>query len=89
VHGKRDDGSVKITIDLKESNRYLSMKIKNKIGHSEQQHEGNGIATENIRERLFTLYDDQYKFKVNQTSGNYSVIMQIPKIRFMTNHITS
>jgi len=89
VHGKLDDGSVKITIDLKESNKHLSIKIKNKISNSTLESEGNGIAIENIRERLFTLYDDQYKFKVNQSSGKYSVIMQIPKTKFVTDNIVS
>lgn len=89
VHGKLDDGSVKISVDLKENNKHLSIKIKNKIGNSAQESRGNGIAIENIRERLFTLYDDQYKFKVNQSSDKYSVIMQIPKIEFITDNIIS
>ena len=87
VHGKLDDGSVNIIIDLKESKKYLSIKITNDIGKSEQS--GNGIAVENIRERLFTLYDDQYKFKVNQSSAKYSVIMQIPKITSIADKVIS
>ena len=87
VHGKLDDGSVNIIIDLKESKKYLSIKITNDIGNSEQS--GNGIAVENIRERLFTLYDDQYKFKVNQSSAKYSVIMQIPKITLIADKVIS
>ena len=87
VHGKLDDGSVNIIIDLKESKKYLSIKITNDIGNSEQS--GNGIAIENIRERLFTLYDDQYKFKVNQSSAKYSVIMQIPKITLIADKVIS
>ena len=87
VHGKLDDGSVNIIIDLKESKKYLSIKITNDIGNSEQS--GNGIAVENIRERLFTLYDDQYKFKINQSSTKYSVIMQIPKITLIADKVIS
>ena len=87
VHGKLDDGSVNIIIDLKESKKFLSIKITNDIGSSEQS--GNGIAVENIRERLFTLYDDQYKFKVNQSSAKYSVIMQIPKITLIADKVIS
>jgi len=89
VHGKLEDGSVKISVDLKENNKSLSIKIKNKISNSSQEANGNGIAIENIRERLFTLYDDQYKFKVNQRSNSYSVIMQIPKIALIDDNIIS
>ena len=89
VHGKLEDGSVKISVDLKENNKNLSIKIKNKVSNSSQEANGNGIAIENIRERLFTLYDDQYKFKVNQRSNSYSVIMQIPKIALINDNIIS
>ena len=89
VHGKLDDGSVKITVDLKENSKSLSIKINNKTGDFNQESGGNGIAIENIRERLFTLYDDQYKFKVNQRANSYSVIMQIPKIALVDDNIIS
>jgi hypothetical protein len=39
--------------------------------------EGNGIAVDNIRERLFNLYDVK-KFRVQQTEDKYSVLMRFP-----------
>jgi len=89
VHGKLDDGSVEISVDLQESNKHLSIKIKNKVNSAQQASKGNGIAIENIRERLFTLYDDQYKFRVTQNSDKYRVIMQIPKTKLVSDSIVS
>ncbi len=87
IHGQLDDGSVKIRINIRENSQHLSIKIQNSISENQHSEHGNGIAIENIRERLFTLYDDQYKFKIKQTSDKYSVIMQIPKIEFVFNDV--
>jgi len=43
--------------------------------------DGNGIAIENIKERLFVLYDDDHSFKVRQNDESYQVIMRLPKQR--------
>lgn len=79
VHGQLDDGCVSVSIDIRETENHLSLKVSNTIGvkHDNKQH--NGIALENIRERLFVLYDDQQTFRIRQQGGWYSVIMRIPK----------
>lgn len=78
VHGKQDNGRVMVTIDLRESNKYLSLMIENELGNTDKP-SGHGIAIDNIRERLFTLYDDQYVFRVKQTHNKHRVLMRIPK----------
>ena len=79
VHGQNEDGYVSIDIDLRESKNDLSVVIENSLG-SAFKSEGNGIAIDNIRERLFVLYDDQYVFKTRQTDGRYRVLIRFPKI---------
>ena len=80
VHGRVDDGTVEVIIDVRESNGVLSFKVENKVSSESQKVSlGNGIALQNIQDRLFVLYDDGYKFNVKKSSKNYSVIIQIPK----------
>jgi two-component system sensor histidine kinase AlgZ len=92
LHGEQDDGQINVKIDVRETKHDLSLMIGNTIGHqstsSNSGHgelvrgpsrEGNGIAVDNIRERLFNLYDDKQKFRVRQTAAKYSVLMRFPK----------
>lgn len=80
IHGKDQTGAVKITIDVRETASHLSVMIENGVGDaSEVFSDGNGIAIDNIKERLFVLYDDDYSFKVRRMEDSYQVIMRIPK----------
>jgi len=81
VHGVQDDGSVSISIDIRETNKHLSLMINNAIGAKSSLHTRNGIALDNIRERLFVLYDDEQVFRIKKSNGDYSVIMRFPKQR--------
>ncbi len=81
VHGVQDDGSVSISIDIRETSKHLSLMINNAIGAESSLHSRNGIALDNIRERLFVLYDDEQVFRVKKSNGDYSVIMRFPKQR--------
>ena len=79
VHGVRDDGQIVVKIDLRETKRDLSLVIENSRGSAAPFNDGHGIAVDNIRERLFVLYDDQQTFRVRETSDSYSVLMRFPK----------
>ncbi len=79
VHGVQIDGSVTISIDIRETNTDLSLMIDNVIGSKSGS--SNGIALNNIRERLLVLYDDMHTFRIKNNNGIYSVIMRFPKRR--------
>jgi two-component system sensor histidine kinase AlgZ len=82
MHGADKYGCVKLTIDLRESKTDLSIKVVNSQGIKDQsnnQNKGNGIALNNIRERLFVLYDDQQAFRIRNDPDKYQVIMRLPK----------
>jgi LytS/YehU family sensor histidine kinase len=51
---------------------------------SNDDYKGNGIALNNIRERLFVLYDDQQAFRVRNDADKYQVIMRLPKKAYVT-----
>ena len=81
-HGKDELGSVSVSIDIRETASHLSVLIENSAGDpNTRQVDGNGIAIDNIKERLFVLYDDDHSFKVRQTDDSYQVIMRFPKQR--------
>ena len=79
VHGQQDNGDVLVSIDCRESASHLSLMIDNQVGKQTTHPQGHGIAVDNIRERLFALYDDQQTFRVKHSDNNYSVLMRIPK----------
>ncbi|MDB4511838.1 histidine kinase [Arenicella sp.] len=79
LHGQDKDGNVTIDIDIRESKSDLSLVIENSLGNSSSR-TGNGIAIDNIRERLFVLFDDQYTFKTRQADHTYRVLMRFQKI---------
>jgi len=85
IHGKDQNGEVTVNIDIRETASHLSAMVENSIGGAPSASpEGNGIAIENIKERLFVLYDDDHSFKVRQTDDSYQVIIRIPKQRVRT-----
>jgi two-component system sensor histidine kinase AlgZ len=92
LHGVQDDGQINVKVDVRETKHDLSLMIENTIAHQSTiskgvqsdlvrgpGREGNGIAMDNIRERLFNLYDDKQKFRVRQTANKYGVLMRFPK----------
>lgn len=79
VHGVQDDGSIDIEVDFRETDKHLSLKVKNQMGQTPTTKTGHGIAIENIKERLFVLYDDQQTFRTKLEGNIYSVIMRFPK----------
>ena len=79
VHGVQDDGRIRLVIDIRETNKFLSLVVENSTGSESKLNGGHGIAIENIKERLFVLYDDKYSFRVRDTQQGYSVLMRFPK----------
>jgi two-component system sensor histidine kinase AlgZ len=79
VHGVQESGLVEINASIKENNKYLSIMIDNPSGATAEQRQKNGMAIDNIRERLIVLYDDQQSFKVSTQNGRYKVLMRVPK----------
>ncbi len=82
VHGVRDDGNIQIEVDIRETKNHISIMVQNSkkmIVTDNDAGKGHGIAVENIRERLFVIYDDQQSFRVSDGSDAYKVIMRLPK----------
>lgn len=74
----RNDSSY-VIVEIKETNKHLSILVENSVADHDGQQTGNGMAIENIKERLFVLYDDQFSFRVRSHNNIYRVIMRIPK----------
>lgn len=68
-----------ISISVRESKNVLSIKVVNPVSSNSAIPKGHGIALENIRERLFVLYDDKQSFNVRSNKHTFEVTIQIPK----------
>jgi len=79
VHGVARDGSINVQIGIRETSRDISMMIENERGEQPSTSVGNGMAVDNIRKRLFVLYDDKQTFRVKESDDSYTVIMRFPK----------
>jgi two-component system sensor histidine kinase AlgZ len=79
LHGVLADGSIKIKVDVRETKQDLSLMIENHTDLSTEAVGGHGIAVDNIKERLFVLYDDRQIFRTKQYDDRYTVIMRFPK----------
>lgn len=82
VHGVMPDGSIEVKIDLRETKKHISILIENAKNPdltNKGQAKGHGIAVDNIRERLFVLYDDQQSFRISDNDKSFKVIMRLPK----------
>ena len=75
VHGMSEAGDVQIELDIRETNTDISIKVDNLKGSGKVMSHGNGIAINNIQERLIVLYDDQHTFRVKESDDRYSVIV--------------
>lgn len=81
VHGAKQDGSVEIKIEIRETKNDLLLKVQNTLEAGTAKQAGNGIAVDNIRERLQVIYDDQQTFSAKAAPELYSVILRFPKSR--------
>ena len=79
VYGVQADGSIDVSIDIRETKKDLSIVIENIKGVVQNSRTANGVAMDNIRERLFVLYDDKQTFKIRDELNSYRVLMRFPK----------
>lgn len=89
VHGVTGDGNIQIEVDIRETKNHISIMVQNAktvTVINADAPKGHGIAVENIRERLFVLYDDQQSFRVSDGPDNYKVIMRLPKQSKIISH---
>ena len=78
-YGRQENGHIDVSIDIRETKSELSFLIENSKGSAHDIAHGNGIAIENIRERLVVLYDDRHVFKIRNTNELYSALIRLPK----------
>lgn len=69
----------KVRLNVRESNKHLSLKINNTMPATPSERHGTGIAIANIKERLQVMYDDDYALNARVDEAHYSVVMRIPK----------
>ncbi|MGH1542791.1 MAG: sensor histidine kinase [Arenicella sp.] len=85
VHGVAvSDEPGQVTISLSLVKRRVDIKVENSLPTVElpdsegAMSEGVGMALKNIRERLFVLYDDQYKFTHSHFADRFVVELSLP-----------
>lgn len=69
-----------ILVSIKESSTALSFKVENEIANHADTITGNGIALQNIKDRLSVLYDDKQSLKEMVRDGRYQVLIKLPKL---------
>ncbi|MFT6407269.1 MAG: two-component system sensor histidine kinase AlgZ [Arenicella sp.] len=87
VHGMLLDGSIHISVDIRETRNHLSFRFENAKVDNDSVKAGHGIALDNIRERLLVLYDDQHNFQVKNSGNLFVVLMRIPKQRYISGSV--
>lgn len=85
LHGQNKAGRVRVVVDIKETEDEISMLVLNSKGLPNETvsafNKGNGIAIDNIKQRLFMLYDDHQTLKIKDTDARHQVIVRLPKRR--------
>ncbi len=78
-YGIANDNEKPIRLFVDTSKNMISFKLINFIDTEHEKYIGNGMALDNIKDRLFMLYDDRHTFSCRAVDGEYYVLMQIPK----------
>ena len=73
----------KLAIKMSKRKNMLKVIVQNKWHENNEEGnakeaEGLGIALNNIKERLFVLYDDNHKYKVKRSNGLFTVSIELP-----------
>lgn len=68
-----------INVSIRELTSSLSLKVENKIADELPLASGNGVALQNIKDRLVALYDDKQSLKLSSREGSYQVVIKMPK----------
>ena len=69
-----------INVSIRELTSSLSLKVENKIADELPLASGNGVALQNIKDRLVALYDDKQSLKLSSREGSYQVVIKMPKL---------
>ena len=80
-YGALGDGAEPISVHFEEDSRSLSIKLTNQIDATTVAKKGNGIAIQNIQDRLFTLYEDRFTFSQRMHDDMFYLLIKIPKKR--------
>lgn len=67
-----------VTIRMEASNKEVHISLRNPYGAEGQHHAGNGMALNNIRERLALHFDAEASLKCRSEGGQYQVDIIIP-----------
>lgn len=74
-----------IKIQILVSNQHITVIIENPIlAMTDTRFKGNGIAVDNIRQRLALLYEDQARLTTSEIKGVYRVKLVVPNIQEST-----
>jgi two-component system LytT family sensor kinase len=76
-HGVMNDPQKPIQIDLNVSDSCIHFTIKN-FKNNYLKDETGGIGIQNVQKRLDLLYPNQYKLKVDESSEQFIVDLQLP-----------
>lgn len=68
-----------ICIELVPGNQSITVLITNTLSQQNRSSKGNGIALDNIRQRLALLYQDQAKLHCSKTETHFRVKLVLPK----------
>lgn len=68
-----------IGVSVKESSSALSFKVENEVSDEVSNNIGNGVALQNIKDRLSALYDDKQSLKLTLRDGRYEILIKLPK----------
>ncbi|MBT8114894.1 MAG: sensor histidine kinase [Arenicella sp.] len=79
LHGVDAQGSVSIELDIRETSNQIAIMVRNSKAGMMEEGGGNGMAIDNIRERLKVLYDDRQSLNFREDKDMFQVILRIPK----------
>ncbi|MCQ2203381.1 MAG: histidine kinase [Bacteroidales bacterium] len=79
-HGVSYRSNSYVNIDITIDNNKITFRCLNSNA-SKQKDQHHGIGLDNIRQRLELLYPLRYELSINESSGQFSVILSIPVVK--------
>lgn len=79
-HGVSYRSNSYVNIDITIDNNMITFRCLNSNA-SKQKDQHHGIGLDNIRQRLELLYPSRYILSINESSGQFSVILSIPVVK--------
>ena len=78
IESQTGGGSIKISGMLEGKQIVFTLSNSLPQNQSQQRHQGNKIAQDNVRERLNALYAHRGKLEISETDDTYQVSLQFP-----------